>query len=218
MDPTRLTDLFTDPQEMSLAFPTFQKLQRMTRPELIAQAIAESIPTDLGSQTKADIVRAILQHRTEKAERELAAKEAAELAARNARNTQIRRQLQTPDLRALREPLSYLAEYGGPREITQHVPGQTFPSTAEMDEFPNSVAEYLWVHEGEHDGESWLAIGHLACGKWFFFKAYCDYTGFDCQGDMKLYIVGEFADLIQMALGNSDYDLWIEQTAPAAEL
>ena len=37
-------------------------------------------------------------------------------------------------------------------------------------------------------------------GKYAFYTAWCDYTGFDCQGGMKLYISSNINVLIKMAM------------------
>ena len=45
----------------------------------------------------------------------------------------------------------------------------------------HDVAEVLAWSEGENDGPSWLMVGKLNDGRYFFLDAGCDYTGWDCK-------------------------------------
>jgi hypothetical protein len=74
------------------------------------------------------------------------------------------------------------------------------------------VTDYLWIHEGRNDEEPWKAVGILASGAHFFYKAECDYTGFDCQGGMELYVAKDLPTLLCYAMGIRDYDQWVAET------
>ncbi len=39
------------------------------------------------------------------------------------------------------------------------------------------VAAVIDKREGENDAESWIMIGQLADGRYFYLTAWCDYTG-----------------------------------------
>lgn len=45
----------------------------------------------------------------------------------------------------------------------------------------DDVAEILQYDEGQNDGDSWIMVGKLNDGRFFFLDAWCDYTGWDCQ-------------------------------------
>lgn len=66
--------------------------------------------------------------------------------------------------------------------------------------FPNNIKEYFWVQEGENDGDEWLALGQLENGAYFFYGASCDYTGFDCQGGMNLWVSSSFQNILEHAM------------------
>lgn len=54
--------------------------------------------------------------------------------------------------------------------------------------FPKNIRDYYWIQEGENDGKSWLCLCRLKNGCYVFYSASCDYTGFDCQGGMIMFI------------------------------
>ena len=43
------------------------------------------------------------------------------------------------------------------------------------------VETILYSSEGENDGLSWIMVGKLKDGRYFYLNAGCDYTGWDCQ-------------------------------------
>lgn len=45
----------------------------------------------------------------------------------------------------------------------------------------DDVAEIIASEEGENDGASWIMLGRLNDGRYFFIEASCDYTGWGCQ-------------------------------------
>jgi hypothetical protein len=158
----------------------------------------------------------LAEYRRKEAERERIAKEALDLH-RQSRSHALRKQADVEDLiDCLEYPLSYLDEYGGIDYIHRDLVGQEH---IELDPaFPNTIAEYLWIHEGENDGEPWKAVALLKDGVFVFYKAECDYTGFDCQGNMMLWAARDLATLLDLAMDIRDYDQWISETdvvAPA---
>ena len=56
---------------------------------------------------------------------------------------------------------------------------------------PKNITEVYWYKEGIPDEADWEFLGKIKYGKSFkyiYFVAWCDYTGFDCQGGMKFYL------------------------------
>lgn len=64
-------------------------------------------------------------------------------------------------------------------------------------DFPNNIAQWIWSRPGQKDGDSWLLLCRLNTGAYAFFSGWCDYTGFDCQGGMKLTVSKVLADVIE---------------------
>lgn len=54
--------------------------------------------------------------------------------------------------------------------------------------FPDNIVEFYWLHEGHNDEDAWECLCKLDNGNYAYYTAWCDYTGFDCQGGMKLVI------------------------------
>ena len=54
--------------------------------------------------------------------------------------------------------------------------------------FPDNIVEFYWLHEGHNDEDAWECLCKLDNGNFAFYTAWCDYTGFDCQGGMKLIV------------------------------
>jgi hypothetical protein len=54
--------------------------------------------------------------------------------------------------------------------------------------FPDNIAEFYWLHEGHNDEDAWECLCKLDNGNYAYYTAWCDYTGFDCQGGMKMIV------------------------------
>lgn len=96
------------------------------------------------------------------------------------------RPLTNPNIEALEYPFSYISDEQYTLEsIVRSIPGETplSPGT-----FPSNITEYYWIHEGINDEEEWYCLCRLNNGFYIFYTASCDYTGFDCQGNMRMYI------------------------------
>jgi hypothetical protein len=89
------------------------------------------------------------------------------------------------------------------------IPGH---ESADAGNFPHNIEHYYWIHEGENDIEPWITLCRLTNGAYVFYKGECDYTGFDCQGNMKLYSSHDVGILIQYAMSESDYEKYIIDT------
>ncbi len=54
--------------------------------------------------------------------------------------------------------------------------------------FPDNIIEFYWLHEGHNDEDAWECLCKLDNGNYAYYTAWCDYTGFDCQGGMKMIV------------------------------
>jgi hypothetical protein len=54
--------------------------------------------------------------------------------------------------------------------------------------FPDNIVEFYWLHEGHNDEDAWECLCKLDNGNFAYYTAWCDYTGFDCQGGMKMIV------------------------------
>ena len=66
--------------------------------------------------------------------------------------------------------------------------------------FPDNISRYIFGRKGEHDELPWNLLCQLNNGVFAYFVAWCDYTGFDCRGGMKLYLAPDLKTLVDMAL------------------
>jgi hypothetical protein len=89
---------------------------------------------------------------------------------------------------------------------------------ADAGDFPKNITEHYWIRPGENDGDSWIACGLLNNGSYFFYTGSCDFTGFDCQGGMSLWVSQSWANIVDHAMSRANYQLYLEQTeVPPAE-
>lgn len=159
------------------------------------------------SMKKAELIESICKE-TERRERaeEKKAKEAEHTLSRQ---LQLRRQENVSEnVATLEYPFSFLQSGEYSRECSP-IPGEP---EEDIENFPENIAEYFWIHQGENDEEPWLCLCKLTNDLYVFYKGECDYTGFDCQGDMKLYASKDPNILIQYAMTSTDYDLYIYET------
>ena len=77
-------------------------------------------------------------------------------------------------------------------------------SVLDAGDFPNNISKYIWGEEGENDFVDWILLCKLNNGKYAYYTAWCDYTGFDCQGGMKLYISSKLKTLVKMAMDDKN--------------
>ena len=83
---------------------------------------------------------------------------------------------------------------------------------ADAGDFPKNIQEHFWIRPGENDGDAWMACGVLTNGNYFFYTGSCDYTGFDCQGSMRLWISKLWQNIVDHAMSRADYGLYESQT------
>lgn len=129
---------------------------------------------------------------------------------RNERSFELRQQI-SPDVEWLSYPYSYLNEYDlTPKQIIgEHV--------EEEIDFPSCVSHYYWIHKGLNDEMPWRSLfGYYDNDKgkyrYGFYIGECDYTGFDCQGSMRIYLSDRIDVLIEKAFTDEDYRLYILAT------
>ena len=70
-------------------------------------------------------------------------------------------------------------------------------------DFPKNILEVYWYEEGENDVRPWQFIGKVRYKnkfKYVYYIADSDYTGFDCQGEMKLYVSKSLNRLLRKAI------------------
>ena len=107
---------------------------------------------------------------------------------------------------------------------------------APVGDFPHhNIKRWIWSAAGKNDEEPWEALVELEEVEWeydtdeekaakkehnkaprfAFFFAWCDYTGFDCQGDAFVTVARDIPTLIQFAMGEAAYKRYIKGTEPA---
>ena len=77
-------------------------------------------------------------------------------------------------------------------------------------DFPNNISKYIWGEEGENDFVDWILLCKLSNGKYAYYTAWCDYTGFDCRGGMKLYISTKIQTLVKMAMDDKNRTKYLD--------
>lgn len=103
-------------------------------------------------------------------------------------------------------------------------------------DFPNNIKRWVWSAAGQNDEDPWDGIFEVeevvteydsdeekeqktalnAGGpRYIYFHAWCDYTGFDCQGGAFVTVARDIPTLVEYALGRAAYDRYITGTEPA---
>ena len=81
--------------------------------------------------------------------------------------------------------------------------------------FPDNIVEFYWLHEGHNDEDAWECLCKLDNGNYAYYSAWCDYTGFDCQGGMKLIVSKDLKRLFYEGLTERGRELCLkEKKAP----
>ena len=68
--------------------------------------------------------------------------------------------------------------------------------------FPKDITEVYEYQEGVNDEKPWHFVGKIRYKdehKYVYYKAFADYTGFDCQGNMKLYVSKSLKRILKYA-------------------
>lgn len=114
--------------------------------------------------------------------------------------------IEIPD--ELKYPFSGLDDYRD--DLYEQIIGQP---KYEIGNFPYNIIEYIWIHEGENNEESWETLCRLDDGNFAYYIANCDYTGFDCQGNMSLYISHDLHILYDLGMTRRSYDLYLKESS-----
>ena len=98
-----------------------------------------------------------------------------------------------PDKAALKYPFSFIAGsedegWCGDYDTADFTEGLLGEEKCDAGKFPDNIVEFYWLHEGHNDEDAWQLLCKLDNGNFAFYSAWCDYTGFDCQGGMKLIV------------------------------
>lgn len=106
----------------------------------------------------------------------------------------VRIPISKPDMAALEYPFSFICGSNDANgwcnvyKINDFAEGLVGEEKCDAGKFPDNIAEYYWVFEGHNDEEAWKLLCKLDNGNYALYLAWCDYTGFDCQGGMKLIV------------------------------
>ena len=93
-----------------------------------------------------------------------------------------------PEMAILEYPFSFIREDGNGWSANDFSDGLLGDEKCDAGKFPNNITEFYWVSEGCNDEAPWELLCKLDNGNYAFYSAWCDYTGFDCQGGMKLIV------------------------------
>ena len=104
--------------------------------------------------------------------------------------------LEDPDMELLKYPFSFIEDgsYDLEHMVKSFADDEELPNPGD---FPNNIAETYWIHEGENDGEAWKCLCKLTNDFYAYYEASCDYTGFDCQGGMRLHLTKDARKLYE---------------------
>ncbi len=71
--------------------------------------------------------------------------------------------------------------------------------------FARADVEYIEAYEeGENDGPDWICLGRVKDGRWFFLRAGCDYTGWDCRSGGLVDLAPDRETLIRYGITNRE--------------
>ncbi len=135
------------------------------------------------------------------------------------RNTSPRKQMSEHQVDKFRYPFrSCCGDYVDcPLEL-RHIPHR---ASKPIGDFPKNIKRWIWSRPGERDEESWDCIVELEQEakyefvRYAYFTAWCDYTGFDCQGGAHAIVTSKVEDLIEFALTEAEYKEYMEATEEA---
>ena len=123
------------------------------------------------------------------------------------------RQSVTLSISELRLPFSYIQkQFGYPVEsIVKRIHCEpvvhlgTYPDT-----FPNTITGYYWTSTTD---TTWMALGRLKNGLYFFYTAHTTGTFKNGGGTMVLWLATRYSSLIMYALDQPTYQKYYSETA-----
>jgi hypothetical protein len=101
------------------------------------------------------------------------------------------------------DPLTWREDYDWREAFTY---AGTIRTATNCDKAPfgmDDVAEVVKAENGENDGPSWIMVGKLKDGRYFFLDAGCDYTGWDCQAGGDAQVADTLDGLIRFGMDES---------------
>jgi hypothetical protein len=117
----------------------------------------------------------------------------------------------TPDKSALEYPFSYIKGsenncdgFAWGWDTNNFTEGVLSEEKCDAGNFPNNIVEFYWIHEGHNDEDAWELLCKLDNGNFAFYSAWCDYTGFDCRGGMKLIVSKDLRRLFYDGMSESN--------------
>lgn len=105
-------------------------------------------------------------------------------------------------LRDFKYPLAYYTEENYRNIPTVDLNRQDNDNSCKN--FPHNISKVIAKRPGENDGAAWILVGQLENNSFFYFHAWCDYTGFDCKGGITLHICDDYDLLINNALSDKE--------------
>lgn len=104
------------------------------------------------------------------------------------------------------DPLTWREDYDWKEAFTYAQTTKTATNCAKEGFAIDDVAEVLKTSPGENDGDSWLMVGRLKDGRFFFLDAWCDYTGWDCQAGGDAQVADTLDNLIRYGMDERGRD------------
>jgi hypothetical protein len=116
--------------------------------------------------------------------------------------------IEKPKTTALEYPFSFIGTNDGGYYTNEFSEGLLDEEKVDIGDFPNNIDEYYWIHEGANDEETWHLLCRVSLGAakggdnfaYVYYTASCDYTGFDCQGQMKIVASMSLKKLIESGM------------------
>ena len=115
-----------------------------------------------------------------------------------------------PNLSAFGEPFSCIGHIGSSGYNVQNIyyvmptVDTGLQSTDDHINFPNNIVEVYGQYTSPQLNETWLLLGKLNTGKFFFFHAWCDCSGFESVSEIRLYICTDYQLLVDNGLTQDD--------------
>jgi len=129
-----------------------------------------------------------------------------------------------PTRSVLKYPFSYIRGskyYNGwcnNYKTSQFSGGLVAEEPCDVGKFPDNISDIYWFHEGKNDEDAWLLLCKLDNGNYAFYSAWCDYTGFDCQGGMKLIVSKDIKRLFYDGMTEAQRTLCLKEKKNPIEL
>lgn len=135
------------------------------------------------------------------------------------RSNVMRKSLKTHDKKSFKYPFGEIGslDYDLASIIEPLITQSNEDATILVGNFPNNITQWIWSRPGTLDEEDWLLLCKLDTGAFAFYRAGCDTTGFDCQGNMNLTVSLSLGDIIEHSMHNSDYSKYEAETIVFSE-